>query len=75
MKKGGYLSSFHVPFLSYDPQIVLKSAFLQFCANPSEICNSIQVICIYASKRSRYARSENGIVYSTMTYCFGDIRV
>ena len=49
--------------------------FLQFCANPSEICKSIQVICICASKRSRYARSENGIVYSTMTYCFGDIRV
>ena len=26
-KKWGHLCSFHVPFLSYDPEIVEKSAF------------------------------------------------
>ena len=36
---------------------------------------SIKAIYIYASERSRYALSENGIVYYAMTYCFGDIGV
>ena len=36
---------------------------------------SVKAIYRYASGRSRYALSENGIVYYTMTYCFGDIRV
>ena len=36
---------------------------------------SIKAIYIYASERSRYALSENCIVYYAMTYFFGDIRV
>ena len=37
--------------------------------------NLIQAIYIYASERSRYTLSENGIVYYAMTYCFEDISV
>ena len=49
--------------------------FLQFCADLSKKCRSIKDIYIYASERSRYALSENGIIYYAMTYCFGDISV
>ena len=49
--------------------------FLQFCADLSKKCKSIKDIYIYASERSRYALSENGIIYYAMTYCFGDISV
>ena len=52
-----------------------KVYFLQFCADLSKKSKSIKKICIYASERSRNALSENGIVYYTMTYCFGDISV
>ena len=59
--------------------IVLKLSekvhFLQFCADHSQKFMSIKGIYIYASERSRYALSENGIVYYAMTYCFGDISV
>ena len=34
-KKWGHFCSFHVPFLSYDPYIVQKSGFFQFCADLS----------------------------------------
>ena len=37
--------------------------FLQFCADLIKKSKSIKVIYIYASKISRYALSENGIVY------------
>ena len=47
-----------------------KVHFLQFCTDPSK---SIKVIYIYASETSRYAFSENGIVYYAMTYCFGEL--
>ena len=47
--------------------------FLQFCADLSK--KSIKAIYIYASERSQYTRSENGIVYCAMTYYFGDISV
>ena len=57
--------------------IVLKSSkkvnILQFCADLSKKC--IKEIYISASKRSRFALSENSIDYYAMTYCFGDIRV
>ena len=36
ISKWGHLCSFHVPFLSYDPKIVEKSAFIQFCADISK---------------------------------------
>ena len=36
---------------------------------------SIKSTYIYTSERSRYATSENGIGYYTITCCFGDIRV
>ena len=75
MKKSGHLSNFQVPFLRYDPWIVSKSAFLQFFADLSQKFKSIKAIYIYASDRSCYAFSENGIVYCAMTYCFGDISV
>ena len=52
-----------------------KVHFLQFCADLSKKCKSIKDIYIYASARSRYALSENVIVYYAMTYCFGDISV
>ena len=59
--------------------IVLKLSekvhFLQFCADHSQKFMSIKGIYIYASERSRYALSENGIVHYTMTYCFGNISV
>ena len=37
--------------------------FLQFCAVLSKKFESIKAIYIYASERSHYALSENGIVY------------
>ena len=46
-----------------------KVHFLWFCTE------AIKVIYIYASERSRYSISENGIVYYAMTYSFGDIMV
>ena len=52
-----------------------KVHFLQFCADLSKKSTSIKVIYIYASERSRYTLSENGIVYYAMTYCFGDISI
>ena len=36
MKKWDHLCSFHVPFLSYDPEIVENSPFFQFCADLSK---------------------------------------
>ena len=52
-----------------------KVYFLQFCADLSKKSKSIKAICIHASERSRYALSENGIVYYATTYCLGYIRV
>ena len=51
--------------------------FLQFCADLSKKSKSIiiKAIYIHASERSRYAISENGIVFYAMTYCFEYIRV
>ena len=43
---------------------------------PSWVMNlSLKAIYIYASERSWYALSENGIVYCAMTYYFGEISV
>ena len=50
-----------------------KVHFLQFCTDPSKKFKSIKAIYIYASETSRYAFSENGIVYYAMTYCFGEL--
>ena len=47
-----------------------KVFFLQFYADPSKKWKSFKAIYIYASDSSRYALSENGIVYYAMTYCF-----
>ena len=75
-KKWGHLSSFHVPFLRVMAlKLSKKVHFLRFCANPSKKSKSIKALSIYASERSRCERSENGIVYYAMTYCFGDTRV
>ena len=52
-----------------------KVHLLQFCADLSKKCTSIKAIYIYASEKSRYTLSENGIVYYAMIYCFGDISV
>ena len=52
-----------------------KVHFLQFCADLSKKSTSIKVIYIYASERSRYTLSENGIVCCAMTYYFWDISV
>ena len=37
------------------------------------VFKSVKAIYIYASVRSRYALSENGIAQYALTYCFGDI--
>ena len=59
--------------------IVLKLSkkvhFSEFCADMSKKSKSSKEIYIYASERSCYAFSENGIVYFAMTYSFGDIRI
>ena len=58
--------------------MVLKlSKKLHFCnfVLTSAINLSLKAIYIYASERSWYALSENGIVYCAMTYYFGDISV
>ena len=52
-----------------------KVHFLQFCPEFSKKSKSIKAIYRYASERSRYALSENGIVYYAMTYYSGDISV
>ena len=52
-----------------------KVHFLQYCADLSKKSKSIEAVYIYASERSRYALSENGIVYYAMTYCFEDINI
>ena len=46
---------------------------MKFCADLRNL--SIKAINIFASERSCYAFSENGIVYYALTYCFGDISV
>ena len=71
-KKWGHFCSFHVPFLSYDADIVGKGAFFQFCADSVKY---FKAIYIYASETSCYAFSENFIVYYAMTLCFKDISV
>ena len=48
--------------------------FLQFCVDLSKKSKYIKAIYIYISERSRYALSENGIVYYTLFYCSRDIR-
>ena len=45
-----------------------KKHFLQFGADLTKKSKSIKAIYIYASERSRYALSENGITYRAMTY-------
>ena len=49
--------------------------FLQYCADLSKKSKSFKAIYIYASERSRYALSENGIVYYANDLLFGDISV
>ena len=56
-------------------KISKKVHFLQYCADLSKKSKSIEAVYIYASERSRYALSENGIVYFAMIYCFEDISV
>ena len=48
---------------------------LRFCVDDSKKYKSIRAIYIYASERSRYILSENGIVCYAMTYSFRDIEV
>ena len=52
-----------------------KVHFLHICAELSSIFKSVKAIYIHVSERSRYALSENGIVFYAITYSFGDIRV
>ena len=54
-------------FLSYGVYVVENSPFLQFCPDLSKKSKSIKAIYIYAAEGSRYALSENGIVYYAMT--------
>ena len=52
-----------------------KVHLLQCCANLSKKSKSIEAICIYTFEISRFALSENGIVYYAMASCFRDIRI
>ena len=52
-----------------------KVHFLKFCADLSKKSKSIKAIYVHATERSCCTITENGIVYSAMTYLFGDIRV
>ena len=52
-----------------------KITFFQFCADLSKESKFIKAIYIYTSETSRYALSENSIVYYAMADSFGDIRV
>ena len=74
-KKWCHLCSFHVPFLSYDPEIVKKVHFFNFVLTSAKKSKYVKAIYIYASETSRYALSENVIVYYAMTSCFEDISV
>ena len=47
-----------------------KVHFWQFCADFSKKFKTVKAIYIYASKRSHYAHSENGIVYYDTIYSF-----
>ena len=67
-EKKGHLSSSHISFLSYGPQIVQKSAFLLFGADLSKKPKSIKAISIYASESSHYTLSENGMVYRGLSH-------
>ena len=48
---------------------------MQFFADLSKKSKFVKVIYIYASERSCYALSENGIVYCAMAYYLGEISV
>ena len=74
-KKWSHLCSFHVPFLSYDPKIAEKSAFLNFVLTSAKKSKYVRAIYIYASETSRYVLSENVIVYYAMTSCVEDISI
>ena len=52
-----------------------KVHFLKFCADLSKKSKSIKAIYVHATERSCCTITENGIVYSAMTYLFGDIRI
>ena len=52
-----------------------KVSFLQFCTDLGKKSKSIKATYIYASERSCYALSENGIVYCARIYYFGEISV
>ena len=47
-----------------------KLHFLQLCADLSKKSKSIKAIYIYATERSGYALSENGIVYYALNVLF-----
>ena len=73
---GVIFSSFHVPFLSYGPLIVLKSLFfLQCCSALSKKSKFTKAVYIFAYEVSLYELSENGMVCYAVAYCFGNIRV
>ena len=76
MKKMGLfvLSPCSLPELWY-LNFLKKCIFLQYYADLCKKSKSIKAIYIYASERSYYALSENGIVYYAITYCFRDIRI
>ena len=59
----GHLSSFHISFLSYGPQIVKKLHFLQFFADLTKKPRSVKAIYINASQSFHYTLSENDMVY------------
>ena len=75
MEKWGHLCSFHVRFLTNDPEIVKKSQFFNFVLTSAKNSKYVNAIYIYASETSRYVLSENVIVYYAITSCFEDISV
>ena len=66
-KKWCHLSSSMFPSWVMVLKLSKNVDFLQFCADCSKKSKSIKIY-IHASERSRYALSENCIVYYAMTY-------
>ena len=75
MKKGVICLVSMFPSWVMVPKLSKKVNFLQFCAELSKKCRSIKAIYTYACGRSRYALSENCVVYYAMTYCYWDISI
>ena len=76
MKKNGVICVVFMSPFWHNPEIVKKVNFSILCwPQQKSLKQFVKAIYIYASETSRYALSENVIVYYAMTSCFEDISV